>query len=107
MMQRKRVKSSNIRSVGYDKATKILEVEFKNRAVYRYEKVTPKVYDRLMLSESVGSELHRSIIPFFKASKELQKERDDLNEARRKMSKRDELPKGHVRAHRVVRVRRT
>jgi len=38
-MKRKTVKSSNIKSVGYDIRNKILEIEFNNGAVYHYKDV--------------------------------------------------------------------
>jgi len=47
-MERKRVSSSKIRSVGYDEKTQILEIEFTNGQVYQYPKVYPEVYRRFM-----------------------------------------------------------
>jgi len=47
-MQRKRVNSSKIRSVGYDEASQTLEVELSNGQVYQYVKVYPEVYRRFM-----------------------------------------------------------
>ncbi|MCX7962129.1 MAG: KTSC domain-containing protein [Burkholderiales bacterium] len=47
-MQRKRVNSSRIRSVGYDEKTLTLEVEFSNGQVFQYSKVYPEVYRRFM-----------------------------------------------------------
>ena len=47
-MQRKRVNSSKLRSVGYDEATRTLEVEMSNGQVFQYSGVYPEVYRRLM-----------------------------------------------------------
>ena len=47
-MERKRVNSSKLRSVGYDETSMTLEVEFSNGQVYQYVKVYPEVYRRFM-----------------------------------------------------------
>lgn len=48
------VNSSNILSVGYDKASQMLEIEFNTKRVYRYSNVPPHVYAGLMKSSSHG-----------------------------------------------------
>lgn len=45
-MQRKRVNSSKLRSVGYDEKTLTLEVEMSNGQVFQYSGVHPEVYRR-------------------------------------------------------------
>jgi hypothetical protein len=47
-MERKRVNSSKIRSVGYDEKSQVLEVELTNGQVFQYVKVYPEVYRRFM-----------------------------------------------------------
>jgi hypothetical protein len=47
-MQRKRVNSSKVRSVGYDEATRTLEVEMSNGQVFQYTGVYPEVYRQFM-----------------------------------------------------------
>ena len=47
-MERKRVNSSKLRSVGYDEKSQTLEIEFSNGQVYQYVKVYPEVYRRFM-----------------------------------------------------------
>ena len=47
-MQRKRVNSSKLRSVGYDEQTRTLEVEMSNGQVFQYSGVYPEVYRRFM-----------------------------------------------------------
>jgi hypothetical protein len=53
-MDRKPVTSSNIKSVGYDPATKTLEVEFLSGSLYRHEDVPQHVYDEFMAADSNG-----------------------------------------------------
>jgi hypothetical protein len=47
-MERKRVNSSKLRSVGYDEKSSILEIEMSNGQVFQYTGVYPEVYRRLM-----------------------------------------------------------
>ncbi len=53
-MQRKPVKSSNIKSVGYDKDKNELEVEFTNGSVYLYHEVPAAIHDAFVNAMSVG-----------------------------------------------------
>ena len=41
-MDRKHVNSSDLKSVGYDEKSQILEIEFNNGGVYIYSKMPPK-----------------------------------------------------------------
>ena len=54
-MQRKRVNSSKVRSVGYDEKTMTLEVEMSNGQVFQYAKVYPEVYRRFMAAPNPTS----------------------------------------------------
>lgn len=54
-MERTRVSSSNLGSVGYDPATRVLEVAFLNGGVYQYSGVPASVYSGLMSASSHGS----------------------------------------------------
>jgi hypothetical protein len=54
-MDRKRVNSSKLRSVGYDEKTQTLEIEFSNGQVYQYVKVYPEVYRRFMAAPNPTS----------------------------------------------------
>jgi KTSC domain-containing protein len=47
-MQRKRVNSSKVRSVGYDEKTRTLEVEMSNGELFQYSGVYPEVYRQFM-----------------------------------------------------------
>ena len=53
-MERSLVNSSAVRSVGYDPAQKILEVEFQNGSVYQYLEVPEATYADLMTASSQG-----------------------------------------------------
>ena len=48
------VKSTQIKTVGYDSASKKLAVTFNNGAVYHYDEVPPHVHDDLMKADSIG-----------------------------------------------------
>ncbi|TAK44642.1 MAG: KTSC domain-containing protein [Betaproteobacteria bacterium] len=54
-MERKRVNSSKIRSVGYDEKSQTLEVELTNGQVWQYPKVYPEVYRRFMAAPNPTS----------------------------------------------------
>lgn len=60
-MNRILVDSSNIESVGYDRATQTLEVEFKNGYIYQYFDVPETDYTNMLNSSSVGQYLARNI----------------------------------------------
>lgn len=47
-MERKRVNSSRLRSVGYDEKSRTLEIEMSNGQVFQYVGVYPEVHRRLM-----------------------------------------------------------
>jgi hypothetical protein len=54
-MKRVPVSSSSLRSVGYDDAAAILEVEFVDGGVYEYSNAPAKEYVNLMSASSIGS----------------------------------------------------
>jgi len=56
-MQRTAVSSSNLASVGYDPARRVLEVEFLDGSIYQYFGVPESVYRGLMAASSHGSYL--------------------------------------------------
>lgn len=60
-MERETVDSSTILSVGYDKATETLEIEFKSGGVYQYYNVPEMVFEQLMQSGSKGKFHHAQI----------------------------------------------
>ena len=60
-MQRQPVESTNVRSVGYDPATRTLEVEFRSAGVYQYSDVDEETFNQFMASSSKGKFLNKSI----------------------------------------------
>jgi YD repeat-containing protein len=54
-MERKRVNSSKLRSVGYDEQSRTLEVEMSNGQVFQYVGVFPEVYRRFMAAPNPTS----------------------------------------------------
>lgn len=62
-MRREPVASSALKSVGYDPRSRILEVEFVSREVYRYFDVEPAEADALLAAASMGRHLNEWIKP--------------------------------------------
>lgn len=60
-MERIYVVSSNIRSIGYDASSMILEVEFLNGSIYQYYDVPEALYEGLMAADSHGKFLNEYI----------------------------------------------
>ena len=54
-MIRRPVKSSSIRSVGYDPLRHQLEIEFATGGIYRYHNVEPGLHAKFMNSPSLGA----------------------------------------------------
>jgi hypothetical protein len=70
-VRRRPVGSSNLRSVGYDSESRILEVEFHQGGIYQYFGVPAHVYSSLMRAASHGSYLHshvKDIYPYARVS---------------------------------------
>ncbi len=53
-MERQPVDSRGLREVGYDPQSRELEVQFRDRKVYRYSEVPEEVYRRLLAADSKG-----------------------------------------------------
>jgi len=60
-MNRTPVSSSNIRSVGYDPASRTLELEFHSGGLYQYSGVPETIYQGFMRAASKGSYFHDHI----------------------------------------------
>lgn len=60
------VKSSNLRSVGYDKMDKVLQVEFRSGAIYQYYDVPEFVYFELLQADSKGMYFNGNIASYFR-----------------------------------------
>jgi hypothetical protein len=61
MMDRQIVESSNLKSVGYDQSSNILEIEFLSGGIYQYFKVPSQIYLALMKATSKGIYFHKNI----------------------------------------------
>ena len=53
-MRRRRVESTTVRSVGYQRKSRILEIEFQSGIVYQYLDVPGRVYEELWKADSKG-----------------------------------------------------
>jgi hypothetical protein len=68
-VERKRVNSSKLRSVGFDEATRTLEVEMSNGQIYQYSGVYPEVYRRFMAAPNPTSFFDDKIAEEYSARK--------------------------------------
>ncbi len=64
-MLRQVVTSQIIQSVGYDADALVLEVQFRNGWLYRYDDVPVEIYRALMAADSHGRYLKRNIVDKF------------------------------------------
>ena len=60
-MQRLPVQSSNLKSIGYDLNSKILEIEFHHGGIYQYFDVPSQIYANLLSASSKG-QYHASYV---------------------------------------------
>jgi len=68
-MDRKKVNSSSIRSVGYDERNRILEVEFNDGRIMQYSGVSGELHRRLMNAPSMVSYFRDNIEESFAAKR--------------------------------------
>jgi hypothetical protein len=66
-VERQSIKSVILRSVGYDAASKVLEIEFTSGMVYRFTAVPEKVWSGLMHSTEAGKYFSEKIRPKFQS----------------------------------------
>lgn len=69
LMHRTGVRSSAIRSMGYDKDRQILEVRYAGGDLYRYFEVPDFVNDALEAAPSKGKFVNGVVKPYFKMEK--------------------------------------
>jgi hypothetical protein len=69
-MKRTLVDSASVASVGYDGATSVLEVEFRNGNVYRYFAVPSKVHAALVDAQSIGAFVNTVIKPNYPCARD-------------------------------------
>jgi len=60
-VERTRVDSKLIRSVGYDAAAGVLEVELLDGQLYRYSEVSPFIHEGLLAAKSKGAFFNKRI----------------------------------------------
>lgn len=60
-MNRQLVQSSNIRAIGYDPKTRVMQIQFHDGGVYDYADVPPSEHQALMTSKSIGGRFHSHI----------------------------------------------
>ncbi|MBF0502732.1 MAG: KTSC domain-containing protein [Candidatus Riflebacteria bacterium] len=60
-MERTPVTSTNLKSIGYDPDSQILEVEFNAGSIYQYANVPPGEHEGLMNADSKGRYLNMNI----------------------------------------------
>ena len=68
-MDRKKVSSSSIRSVGYDARDRVLEVEFNDGRVNQYSGVSAEVHRRLISAPSIVSYFRDNVEESFPAKR--------------------------------------
>jgi hypothetical protein len=68
-MDRKRVVSSNIYSIGYDESRELLEVEFKSGDTYQYDAVPAAEFNALMGAASIGKYFNANIKDKYRCAK--------------------------------------
>lgn len=60
-MHRERVSSSSIASVGYDEATKTLEIEFHNGRIYQFFDIPPQMAEAFRAAKSTGAYFNKYV----------------------------------------------
>lgn len=68
-MERKRVSSGTLRSIGYDERSRTLEVELTGGTVLQYSGVAPEVYRRLLNAPTMASYYRDEIEETFTAKR--------------------------------------
>jgi hypothetical protein len=69
------VKSSMIKSVGYDEAKQQLDVQFNNGQIYHYYEVPAAKHQELMAAESIGSHFSKNIRGAYKSTKKVDEQK--------------------------------
>ena len=68
-MERKKVNSSSIRTVGYDERGGVLEMEFNDGRIIQYSGVSTEVHRRLMSAPSIASYFRDNVEESFPAKR--------------------------------------
>jgi KTSC domain-containing protein len=75
-MNREKVKSKLVASIGYSPAEKICEVELVGGKVYRYSPMEPEEYREFIGADSVGKHFLAKVKPCFACTKVLPEKTD-------------------------------
>jgi hypothetical protein len=67
---RRHVRSSVVRSVGYDETDWVLQVEFNGGKVCNFFRVPPEEFAKLMKAASVGAYVRREVKPYYEYEEE-------------------------------------
>jgi hypothetical protein len=68
-MERVHVDSSAIATIGYDLDSRVLEVEFRSKRIYRYAGVPPEAVEALLTAKSIGAYFNRRIKPRYRIAR--------------------------------------
>jgi YD repeat-containing protein len=68
-MERARLQSSNIREVGYDADSRVLEIIFADGDLYHYFGVPESIYRALLTAPSAGRLFHQKIRDTYRYAK--------------------------------------
>ncbi|MDP2324757.1 MAG: KTSC domain-containing protein [Gammaproteobacteria bacterium] len=68
-MDRKKVNSSAVRSVGYDERSRVLEIEFNDGRINQYSGVSAELHRRLVSAPSIVSYFRDNIEESFAAKR--------------------------------------
>ena len=68
-MDRKKVSSGTLRSVGYDERSQTLEIEFSSGAIVQYSRVSSEVHRRLMNAPTMASYFRDNIEESFSSKR--------------------------------------
>jgi KTSC domain len=68
-MDRKKISSSSIRSVGYDERNRVLEMEFNDGRINQYSGVSAEVHRRLISAPSIVSYFRDNVEESFPAKR--------------------------------------
>ena len=76
-MHRTDVESSNVKSVGFDRTSGLLEVEYRNGKIYHYPATSADEYAALMAAESKGRYLQRHFVQSERAYARVEEEESE------------------------------
>jgi hypothetical protein len=68
-MERKKVSSGSIRSIGFDERSRVLEVEFSDGKVVQYSGVSAEIHRRLVNAPSIVSYFRDNVEESFTAKR--------------------------------------